>query len=138
MFRLRDLVTLRAKRADAESPDAEHAANLSHRISKLIKKDRVSSAFAERTIETREETRFVPQYTATSFTLKTGKRYDARIMNMSRFGVALDADFSQVVIEDITLVGKHPVTHIRNLRPGAVFKFKTPIEEKLCNPSIIL
>jgi hypothetical protein len=138
MFRLRDFVNLGAKRTDGGPTDAEHAAKLNHRISNVIKQGRNSPALPERTIETREEERFVPLYTTTSFTLKTGKRFDARIMNMSRFGVALDGDFAKVAVEDITLVGKHPVTHIRNLRPGAVFRFKTPLEEKTCNPTIIL
>jgi hypothetical protein len=138
MFKLRDFMGLGGKQADAALAEAAHAEKLNHRISKFIKKHKASETRPERTIETRAETRFVPKYTTTSFTLKSGKRHDARIMNMSRFGVALDADFTDVAVEDITLVGKHPVKHIRNLRPGAVFRFKTPIEEKLCNPSIIL
>lgn len=138
MFKLRDFVRLRAKRATPEPADAEHAANLNRRISKLLNTNKAPFAIAERTIETRDEARFVPQCTSTSFTLKNGKRYDARIMNMSRFGVALDADFSNIPVEDIALVGKRAVTHIRSLRPGAVFQFKIPLEDKQCNPSIIL
>jgi len=138
MFKLRDLVRLRAKPPEPHPGDAEHAANLNRRISKLLNTNKTPSAIAERTIETRTEDRFVPYNTSTSFTLKNGKRYDARIMNMSRFGVALDADFSNVPVEDIIFIGKRAVTHIRSLRPGAVFKFKTPLEDKQCDPSIIL
>ncbi len=138
MFRLRDFMGLGVKQPEAGPTDAEHAANLNLRISRLIQKDRTSSAVVERTIETRREERFIPLYTVTSFTLKSGKRFDARIMNLSKYAVAIDADFSKVAIEDITHVGKHAVTPVRILRPGAVFKFKTPIEDKLCNPSIIL
>jgi hypothetical protein len=138
MFKLRDLVSPRAKQAEPHPAESEQAANLSRRISKLLNTNKAPSAIAERTIETRHEERFVPQWTSTSFTLKNGKRYDARIMNMSRFGVALDADFSNIPVKDITFVGKHAVTHIRSLRPGAVFKFKIPLEDKQCNSSIIL
>jgi hypothetical protein len=138
MFRLRDLVTNRSKREDGGAPDADDATILNDRAAQVARQIRTSPPVAERTLETRAQARFVPQRTVTSFTLKTGKRHSARIMNMSRYGVALEADFSKIAVEDIALVGQRAVTYIRNFRRGAVFRFKTALEEKLCNPTIIL
>ncbi len=138
MSKLLDFMNKRMKRPTVDQSELTDAANLTLRIAKVANSTRVSSSVPERTIETRDEARFVPAFTSTSFTLKNGKRHDARIMNISRYGVALDADFSKIDVADVNLVGAHQVTHIRNLRKGSVFRFKTPLDPKLCTTSIIL
>lgn len=138
MIRLRNLVGKSSKPTEKDAAEAAHAEHLNRRVAQVLNRAKARSETPERTVETRQEERFVPHHTATSFTLPNGKRYDARIMNLSKYAVAIDADFSAVAVEDITHVGKHAVTHVRMLRPGAVFKFKTPLEEKQCNTAIML
>jgi hypothetical protein len=135
---LRDLVTKPWKRADEASAEAEHAAKLSNRAAQVATRTRVSPPVAERKTEMRALTRFVPQRAVTTITVKTGKRHSVRIMNMSRNGVAIEADFAQIAVEDITLVGQRAVTYIRNFRGAAVFRFNITLDEKECNPTIIL
>ncbi len=128
----------RLKRTTDEPADLESVKKLNDRIAKLIEREPVASAAPKRSVETRNEKRFAPHCTATSFTLRSGKKFDARIMNMSRFGVALDADFSKIAIEEITLVGKQRVAHVRIMRLGAVFRFETPLDPNICNRTIVL
>lgn len=88
--------------------------------------------------ETRSAERFVPRKAATVLTTTGGKRIAARIINISRTGVALEAELSEVRPEDITTVGTRPVLPGRRIALGMVFLFRKPLDPKLCGPDIIL
>ncbi len=88
--------------------------------------------------ETREAERFVPHKTATVLTTVGGKRIAARIINISRTGVAVEPEAGGIGPEDIALVGTRPVSPGRRIALGMVFLFKKPLDPKLCGPDIIL
>ena len=88
--------------------------------------------------ETRAAPRFVPLRTTTVLNTGTGRRMQARIINISRMGVAVEADFSDIDLEEIVTVGTRPVAPGRRIALGAVFTFKKPLDPKLCDPSIVL
>ncbi len=88
--------------------------------------------------ETRAAERFVPNRTATVLTTATGKRLAARIINISRTGVAVEAETAGLDPDDIALVGTRPVTPGRRIALGIVFLFKKPLDPKLCGPDIVL
>ena len=88
--------------------------------------------------ETRAAERFVPNRTATVLTTATGKRLAARIINISRTGVAVEPEAAGLDPDDITLVGTRPVTPGRRIALGIVFLFKKPLDPKLCGPDIVL
>ena len=88
--------------------------------------------------ETREAERFVPHKTATVLTTVGGKRVAARIINISRMGVAVEPESTGIGPDDIALVGTRPVTPGRRIALGMVFLFKKPLDPKLCGPDIIL
>jgi hypothetical protein len=88
--------------------------------------------------DTREAERFVPDKTATVLTTANGKRLSARIINISRTGVAVETEHSGIVPEEVTLVGTRPVTPGRRIALGMVFMFSKPLDPKLCRPDIVL
>ncbi|RYC33402.1 hypothetical protein D3273_02705 [Lichenibacterium minor] len=88
--------------------------------------------------ETRSAERFVPNKTATMLTTVGGKRFAARIINISRTGVAVEPEAAGFGSEDIALVGTRPVTPGRRIALGMVFLFKKPLDPKLCGPDLIL
>lgn len=88
--------------------------------------------------ETRSAERVVPHKTATVLTTTGGKRLAARIINISRTGVALEPEAGGIGLDDIALVGTRPVTPGRRIALGMVFLFKKPLDPKLCGPDIIL
>ncbi len=114
------------------------AATLELRIAKLNAGKQPPSEFSERTIETREAERFLPRLTSTYLTAKTGKKFDARIINVSRLGVAVDADFSRVDADTITMVGTRRVNRGRPIMSGTVFMFEAPLDEQSCGPHLVL
>jgi hypothetical protein len=128
----------------SQNSDSERTAhdqvNLHHRISQAVQRVSVSipPKVFERTSETRANGRFVPRQRHTSLGLKNGKKYDAQIMNLSAHGVALEADFSKIKIEDVISVGSRSVTHIRILRMGGVFRFVNALGQHECTANIIL
>ena len=93
---------------------------------------------AEEASETRAAERFVPHRTATMLTTGSGKRVPARIINLSRTGVALEADLAGFTPEDVALVGTRPVVPGRRIALGVVFLFKKPLDPRLCGPDIVL
>ncbi len=88
--------------------------------------------------DTRAAERFVPHKTTTVLTTVAGKRFTARIINVSRTGVAVEPEGSGVSPGDIAFVGTRPVTPGRRLALGMVFLFKKPLDPKLCGPDLIL
>lgn len=80
--------------------------------------------------ETRGAARVVPSRTATVLTLASGKRMAARIINLSRTGVAVEPETAEIRPEDVVLVGAQPVVPGRRLALGMVFTFKKPLDEK--------
>ncbi len=88
--------------------------------------------------ETRAANRFVPHRTSTMLTTSDGKRVPARIINISRMSVAVEAEFSGCSPGHIVTVGKRPVMPGRRITLGTVFLFKKPLDPKLCDPKIIL
>jgi hypothetical protein len=88
--------------------------------------------------ETRAAKRFVPRRTATSLTTTTGKKLDARIINVSSLAVALEADFSNIGADPIVTVGLRPVRQGRRIMRGMVFLFEKPLDPSLCRPELIL
>ena len=88
--------------------------------------------------DTRSAERFVPLRTTTMLHASSGRRVTARIINISRTGVAVEADFAEMSLADVAIVGSRPVTPGRRITLGAVFLFKKPLDPKLCDPSIIL
>ena len=88
--------------------------------------------------ETRAAERFVPTKTSTILTTTSGKRIPARIINISQTGVALEAELSQLSLEDIATAGSRPVAPGRRIARGMVFLFKKPLDPKLCRPDIVL
>ena len=88
--------------------------------------------------ETRSADRFVPHKTTTALTTTGGKRLAARIINVSRTGVAVEPEAPGVGPEEVVLVGTRPVTPGRRIALGMVFLFKKPLDPKLCGPDLIL
>lgn len=88
--------------------------------------------------ETRAAERFVPRKTATVLTTANGKRVAARIINISRTGVAVEPEAAGIAPGDVTLVGTRPVTPGRRIALGMVFLFVKPLDPKLCGPDIVL
>ena len=88
--------------------------------------------------DTRSAERFVPLRTTTILQASSGRRVTARIINISRTGVAVEADFAEMSLADVAIVGTRPVTPGRRITLGAVFLFKKPLDPKLCDPSIVL
>ena len=88
--------------------------------------------------ETRSAERFVPLRTTTILNSAAGRRLSARIINISRTGVAVEADFRDFGPEEVVMVGTRPVVPGRRIALGAVFQFKKPLDPKLCHPSIVL
>ena len=82
--------------------------------------------------ETRGARRFVPRKSKTFLTLGTGKKLDARIINMSAAAVAVEADFSAASPASVTMVGSHPVKPGRKITLGFVFLFLKPISPSQC------
>ena len=80
----------------------------------------------------------MPHKTATVLTTVGGKRIAARIINISRTGVAVEPEAGGIGPEDIALVGTRPVSPGRRIALGMVFLFKKPLDPKLCGPDIIL
>ena len=80
----------------------------------------------------------MPDRTATVLTTASGKRFTARIINISRTGVAVEPEAAGIVPGDVTLVGTRPVTPGRRIALGMVFLFVKPLDPKLCGPDIIL
>lgn len=89
-------------------------------------------------VETRSAERFVPLTTMTYLTIAGGKRVDARIINLSRMAVAVEAKFIQVDPAAVIKVGAQPVKQGRPIRLGMVFRFEKPLDSGLCGPNIIL
>lgn len=89
-------------------------------------------------VETRGAERFVPRTTSTSLTLAGGKRIDARVINVSRLAVAVEAEFATFDAATVTKVGSRPVRKGRAIRRGMVFSFEKPIDPALCGPNLIL
>ena len=88
--------------------------------------------------ETRGADRFVPNRTSTVLTTTAGKRIAARIINISRTGVAVEAELSDVSAAEVATVGTRPVLPGRRIALGTVFLFKKPLDPKLCGPDIVL
>lgn len=88
--------------------------------------------------ETRTAARVVPIRTATVLTMANGKRIAARIINVSRSGVAVEPESMEFQPEDVALVGTHPVTPGRRLALGMVFTFRKMLDEKAFGPQIVL
>lgn len=88
--------------------------------------------------DTRVADRFVPNKTATMLTTWEGRRVAARIINISRLGVAVEAEFSDCGPGDIVMVGKRPVMPGRAIALGTVFLFDKPLDPKLCDPKVVL
>ena len=88
--------------------------------------------------ETRSADRFVPHKTATVLTSTGGRRVAARIINISRTGVAVEPEAPGIGPEDVAMVGTRPVTPGRRIALGMVFLFKKPLDPKLCGPDLIL
>ena len=88
--------------------------------------------------ETRSAERFVPNKTSTVLTTAGGKRVAARIINISRTGVALEPEAAGVSPAEVTHVGTRPVTPGRRIALGMVFLFVKPLDPKLCKPEIVL
>lgn len=89
-------------------------------------------------IETRAAERFVPHRRKTFLTSANGKKIDAMIINVSMFGVAVDADFSKIKIEEVTMVGTHRVEPGRRIMRGTVFLFEKPLAPRSCGPDLVL
>lgn len=89
-------------------------------------------------IETRNSERFVPLTTMTYLTVTGGKRYNARIINISQQAVAVEAEFTQIDPAAVTKVGAQPVKLGRAIRRGMVFRFDKPLDPALCGPNLIL
>ena len=87
---------------------------------------------------TRDAQRFVPLKTKTFLTVSTGKKLDARIINMSASAVAVEADFSVTPPSTVTIVGSHPVKLGRKIALGAVFLFLKPIPPDRCTEAFII
>ena len=100
--------------------------------------DPLWDAAAAEPSETRAAERFVPHKTSTVLTTTGGKRLAARIINISRTGVAVEAELSGLGPADIATVGSRPVEPGRRIALGMVFLFKKPIDPKLCGPDLVL
>ena len=96
------------------------------------------SAHEPATVETRSAERFVPLTTMTYLTVVGGKKVDARIINMSRLAVAVEAKLDQVDPATVIKVGAQPVKQGRPIRLGMVFRFEKPLDAGQCGPTIIL
>lgn len=88
--------------------------------------------------DTRGALRFVPRKTKTFLTVTAGKKLDARVINMSAAGVAVEADFSVASPASVTMVGSHPVKPGRKISLGFVFLFLKPIAPEHCTEDFII
>lgn len=88
--------------------------------------------------DTRAAARVVPFKTTTVLTMTNGKRIAARIINVSRSGVAVEPESMEFQPEDVALVGACPVTPGRRLTLGMVFTFRKVLDEKTFGPQIVL
>lgn len=88
--------------------------------------------------ETRAAARLVPARTTTVLTLANGKRISARIINLSRTGVAVEPETLEIRPEDVILVGSQPVVPGRRLALGLVFTFRKALDEKGFGAGIVL
>ena len=89
-------------------------------------------------VNTRAARRFVPRKAKTSITLTTGKKLDARIINMSESAVAVEANFSASPLSTVVMIGARPVKPGRKIALGAVFLFVKPIPASHCNEDLVL
>ncbi len=90
-------------------------------------------------VDTRRAPRFVPAQCTTSLLSKTGERYDdARIVNVSRYGVMIQADFSIVSPLDVSMIGSRQVDYVRRDHSGAAFEFALPLSFAQCNSMLLL
>ena len=62
----------------------------------------------------------------------------ARIINVSRTGVAIECETPGVKPGEIAFVGSQSVTPGRRVALGMVFLFVNPLDPKLCGPNLVL
>ena len=78
-------------------------------------------------IETRSSNRLIPYLQATRLSGGHGSTTAARIINLSRFGVAVEADMARACGEPVVMVGSKRIVYGRKIRCGMVFLFEHPI-----------
>ncbi|RYC29775.1 hypothetical protein D3273_22185 [Lichenibacterium minor] len=88
--------------------------------------------------ETRSAPRFLPAKTATVLTTTSGKRLAARIINVSRTGVAVEPETASLRADEVAKVGTRPVTPGRRVAHGIVLVFQTPLKAEECGPHVVL
>ncbi|RYC29099.1 hypothetical protein D3273_25830 [Lichenibacterium minor] len=88
--------------------------------------------------ETRSAPRFLPSKTSTVLTTKSGKRLAARIINVSRTGVAVEPETASLRADEVAKVGSRPVTPGRRVAHGMVLVFQTPLKAEECGPQVVL
>ncbi len=88
--------------------------------------------------DTRSGERFVPRRTSVIITMQSGKKMTGRIINISRTGVAVEADFAAAERDGVVMVGSRPVVAGRRISLGRVFLFEKPLDPKLCHADIQL
>jgi hypothetical protein len=122
--------------SDAKVTEAESEFKLKARIGQIASKSNVLPSPTIIVARKEKNSHFVPINSETSITLKTGERRDARIINVSRYGVAIETEVLRV--KDVILIGSTKVQFVRSVRSRAMFKFMRPLSFKLCNSQLIL
>ena len=89
-------------------------------------------------VEDRAHERFVPVATTTALTTSAGRRVQARIINVSRTGVAVEPEAGFADGREVTVVGNRRVRAGRCLALGMVFLFEKPLDPKSCHTGLVL
>lgn len=125
------------KRESKESAElASHS--LINRIAQVVAKPSSPGAFSFPRPESRRARRFKPRYCRSSLTLNSGEKHEALIVNVSRFGVLVHADFKNIVPSDVIQIGSTDVKHVRRVDGGAAFTFAKELSLRACDEYLVL
>jgi hypothetical protein len=111
---------------------------LQNRIAWVMARPEPAAVYSPLTLESRRAKRFAPLHPLISLTLNNGEKREARIVNVSRFGVLVDADFADINASDVIAVGSTNVKHVRHVKGGAAFMFTKPLSARAFDPNLML
>jgi hypothetical protein len=123
-----------------ESQEAAEQAshNLHNRIAQVVAKPSSTHDHSVPPLESRRGRRFTPRYPKSSLTMSNGEKHDALILNVSRFGVLVSADFQSITPNDVVRVGSTDVNQVRRVHRGAAFAFTKQLNASACDELLIL
>lgn len=111
---------------------------LQDRIARVMARPEPMAVYSAMTLESRRAKRFAPLHPLTSLTLNDGEKREGHIVNVSRFGVLVEADFADINASDVIAVGSTSVKHVRRVKGGAAFMFTKPLSARAFDPNLML